>query len=68
MQHFETTDDGNLAVFFYGAIFNIIANVESVSFGEYAIKAVIGGLVWIAFKLLGDWMAHRFNIHKRDDK
>jgi hypothetical protein len=67
MQLFETMDNGNLAVFYYGAVFNIIANVDTVSFGEYAIKALIGGLIWIAFKLLGDWIGNKF-FHKKEGK
>ncbi len=43
----------NSNLFLTGAI--LLANLDFTSIEEYAIKAIIGGLVWMGFKLAGDY-------------
>lgn len=56
----------NTTVFLLGAIFNIIASTEWSSIGGYALKATVGGIIWLAFKLVGDYVSNRFFGRKRD--
>ncbi len=44
-------------MFLTGAI--LLANLDFTSIEEYAIKAAIGGMIWLLFKLAGDY------IHKK---
>ena len=41
-------------LFLTGAI--LLANLDFTSIEEYAIKAAIGGAVWMGFKLVGDYI------------
>jgi hypothetical protein len=50
----------NTTVFLLGAIFNIFASTEWSSLADYALKAVVGGIIWMGFKLIGDYISHRF--------
>ena len=48
----------NSNLFLTGAI--LLANLDFTSIEEYAIKAIIGGAVWMGFKLVGDYMNAKF--------
>lgn len=54
METRHLTDNGS-SVFLTGAI--LFANVDSSSLLEYAIKASIGGAIWMAFKLAADYIS-----------
>ena len=41
-------------LFLTGAI--LLANLDFASIEEYAIKAIIGGAVWMGFKMIGDYV------------
>jgi hypothetical protein len=43
--------------FLTGAI--LFANLDYSGLSAYAIKAVIGGAIWMAFKLTGDYISYR---------
>lgn len=49
------TDSGS--VFLTGAI--LFANLDYSGLAEYALKAAIGGAVWMAFKLATDYIAQK---------
>lgn len=58
------TNDNNLAsdksgnnIFLTGAI--LFANLDYADLGEYALKAAIGGAIWMAFKLVSDYISDR---------
>lgn len=59
----ETTDSASHA-FLTGAI--LFANLDYSSLGAYAIKAAIGGAIWMGFKLLGDYITHRHITRKKN--
>lgn len=59
--------ESNTTVFLLGAIFNILATTELASLVDYAIKAVVGGIIWLGFKLIGDYISDRF-IHKKKER
>ncbi|MBA2613364.1 MAG: hypothetical protein H0U95_15455 [Bacteroidetes bacterium] len=45
----------------------LFANVDYSGFGGYAIKAAIGGLIWMVFKLAGDYISHKM-LEKKKNK
>lgn len=49
----RTTDSGN-QIFLTGAI--LCANLDYNGLLDYALKAVIGGLIWMSFKLASDFI------------
>lgn len=51
---------GNTVAFLFGAIFNILANTDYGSLVDYGLKAVIGGVIWLLFKIIGDYITSRF--------
>ncbi len=50
-----TTTDSTSQSFLTGAI--LFANVDFTGYTGYALKAVIGGLIWMVFKLAGDYLS-----------
>lgn len=55
LSHIHQQDTSNL--FLYGAI--MFANIDYVGIVDYVIKAVLGGAVWFAFKLMQDYYSVR---------
>src|SRR5688572_28732921 len=55
-----TQHHSNTRIFLMGAIFNIIRSTEWASIGDYALKATVGGIIWLGFKLIGDYITHRY--------
>lgn len=60
----HNTGDGSSNVFLTGAI--LFANLDSSGLIEYALKAAIGGLIWMGFKLAGEFISER--IKRRNGK
>ncbi|TRU49825.1 MAG: hypothetical protein EWV91_07070 [Microcystis aeruginosa Ma_QC_Ca_00000000_S207] len=56
-------DSSGTNIFLTGAI--LFANLDYSGLGEYAIKAAIGGAVWMAFKLTSDYLSEKI---KRNTK
>ncbi len=54
-QHTNGSDSTN--IFLTGAI--LFANMDYTSLGEYALKAVIGGAIWMAFKVGTDYISEK---------
>ncbi len=50
-------DTSGTNIFLTGAI--LFANLDYSGLGEYAIKAAIGGVVWMAFKLASDYIGEK---------
>jgi hypothetical protein len=59
--HAENHSHGqsNGIIFLLGAIFNILANTDFSNLFDYTLKALIGGFVWLLYKLIADYMASR---------
>lgn len=51
------------STFLTGAI--LFANVDYSGLGGYAIKAAIGGAIWMIFKLAGDYLSNKLLNRKR---
>jgi len=59
MKTSETTTDSSSHAFLTGAI--LFANLDYSGLTAYALKAAIGGAIWMAFKLAGDYISHRIS-------
>lgn len=44
----------NGIVFLLGAIFNILTNTDFSNLLDYTLKALIGGFIWLLYKLIAD--------------
>jgi hypothetical protein len=56
----------NLSVFLLGAILNVLAAVDFTGLLDYSVKAVAGGMIWLVFKLIGDYLTSKINNSKQD--
>ena len=63
MKTHETTTDSSSHAFLTGAI--LFANLDYSGLTAYAIKAAIGGAIWMAFKITGDYISYRINKRKK---
>lgn len=50
-------------VFLPGTI--LLANIDVTGLLEYALKAGVGGMIWLGFKLAGEYLERK---HKREQK
>ena len=55
---------GNGIAFLFGAVFNLLANVNLSFFFEYALQALAGGIVCLVFKIIGDILSPLWQKHK----
>ncbi len=58
--------ENHLSVFLLGAILNILAAIDYTSLIDYSLKAVIGGIIWLGFKMAGEYFTKR--IHSTKEK
>lgn len=47
---------GNWLAFLFGAIFNLLADIAPHRLLDYTLQAIVGGMVCLGFKLLGDYI------------
>jgi hypothetical protein len=55
---------GNWIAFVFGAVFNLLGNVNLTFLLDYALQAVVGGIICLAFKILGDVLSPLWQKHK----
>ncbi|MDQ3073829.1 MAG: hypothetical protein M3Q97_11270 [Bacteroidota bacterium] len=67
MNNHHQQDDSNLYVFFIGAIFNVMADPSISGLEDYAIKATIGGIIWLLFKVIADWISQKLKVKQNDN-
>ncbi len=48
----------------FGAVFNLLGNVNLTFLLDYALQAVVGGIICLAFKVLGDVLSPLWEKHK----
>lgn len=48
----------------FGAVFNLLGNVKLTFLLDYALQAVVGGIICLAFKILGDILSPLWEKHK----
>lgn len=56
------SNDSSTNIFLTGAI--LFANLDYSGLAEYALKAAIGGMIWMAFKLGSDFISERMKNKK----
>jgi hypothetical protein len=56
--------EGNWIAFVFGAVFNLLSNVKLTFLLDYALQAVVGGIICLAFKILGDILSPLWEKHK----
>jgi hypothetical protein len=63
MKTHTTSSDTTSHTFLTGAI--LFANLDYSGLAAYAVKAAIGGAIWMVFKLAGDYLSYRLLRNKR---
>ena len=59
----QTSNDPSTQAFLTGAI--LFANLDYSGLAEYALKAAVGGAIWMAFKLTGDYITYKLKNRKK---
>ena len=66
MKNHTAVQDSTSQTFLTGAI--LFANLDYSGLAGYAVKAAIGGAIWMVFKLAGDFLSDKIlNKRKRTD-
>lgn len=60
----STSSDHSSNLFLTGTI--LLANMDYSGLFDYALKALIGGAIWMSFKLLGDVVSNKLKSKKTD--
>lgn len=55
----------NVSVFLLGVVLNLMAAIDYTSLFDYGLKAILGGLIWLGFKLLGEYITAKMQEKKR---
>ena len=58
----KTTDSTSSNIFLTGAIF--LANLDFAGLLDYAVKAVVGGAIWLGYKITADYIERKRNKNK----
>lgn len=61
-RHHSTHSDGSSNFFLTGAI--LFANLDASGLTEYAVKAAVGGAIWLVFKIASDYLSERIKNKK----
>lgn len=59
---------GNGIAFLFGAAFNLLANVNLLFLLDYALQAIVGGIICLAFKIIADVFSPLWQKHKEKVK
>jgi len=54
----------NISVFLLGVSLNLLAAIDFTSLLDYGLKALLGGLIWLGFKLLGEYFTSKMRKKK----
>ncbi len=57
MEHKQTTSDSTSNMFLTGTI--LLANLDYSGLADYALKALVGGVIWMTAKVVGDYLSER---------
>jgi hypothetical protein len=57
MKTTEAVPDSSSHTFLTGAI--LFANLDYSGLADYALKAMVGGAIWMVFKLTGDYLSKK---------
>ena len=62
MDNKTTSENTGSSVFLTGCI--LLANLDFSGLLDYAVKATIGGAIWLAFKMTADYVERKRSIRK----
>lgn len=65
MERTQTSTDSGSSLFLTGTI--LLANMDYNGLMDYAIKALVGGAIWMAYKIAGDFLSERMK-RKKENK
>ena len=57
MKETQTSTDSTSNMFLTGTI--LLANLDYSGLADYALKALVGGVIWMAFKIAGEYISER---------
>lgn len=57
MKENQSRTDSSSNIFLTGSI--LLANLDYTGLADYAIKALVGGVIWMAFRIGGDYISER---------
>ncbi|MCC7303086.1 MAG: hypothetical protein IT233_10635 [Bacteroidia bacterium] len=61
-RHHTAGSDSTSNFFLTGAI--LLANLDASGLAEYAVKAAVGGAIWLVFKITSDYLSERIKNKK----
>lgn len=61
----QTTTDSSSNLFLTGTI--LLANMDYSGLMDYAIKALIGGAIWMGYKIAGDYYSQKITKRKNEE-
>lgn len=65
MEKSQSTDTSNSSsLFLTGTI--LLANMDYTGLMDYAIKALVGGAIWMGYKIAGDFFSNRVSKKKEN--
>ncbi len=57
MKENQTSTDSTSNMFLTGTI--LLANLDYSGLADYALKALVGGVIWMSFKVAGDYISEQ---------
>lgn len=57
MKENQSSADSSSNMFLTGTI--LLANLDYSGLADYAIKALVGGVIWMTFKIAGDYISQQ---------
>jgi hypothetical protein len=57
MQENQSNTDSSSNMFLTGVI--LLANLDYSGLADYAVKALVGGVIWMTFRIAGDYISER---------
>ena len=57
MKETQHSNDSNSNLFLTGSI--LLANLDYSGLTDYAVKAIIGGVIWMVFKVAGEYITKK---------
>ncbi|MDO9001347.1 MAG: hypothetical protein Q7W45_16395 [Bacteroidota bacterium] len=57
MEKNQSSTDSSSNMFLTGTI--LLANLDYSGLADYALKALVGGVIWMAFRIAGDYISER---------
>lgn len=58
MEAKHSSTDSSSNMFLTGTI--LLANLDYSALADYAVKALVGGVIWMTFRIAGDYISERF--------